>query len=74
MHHDVGLLDALLVKGLGGLLHVLDALAKRVLRQRPQPSTQHVAAQELHMHNIAAYAVYGCWLAGHRDPQELSAT
>ena len=31
----------------------------------------HMAAQGLHMHHIAACAVYGCWLAGHRDPQEL---
>ncbi len=27
----------------------------------------HMAAQGLQMQHIAAYAVYGCWLAGHRD-------
>ena len=29
----------------------------------------HMAAQGLQMHHIAVYAVYGCWLAGHRDPR-----
>ena len=28
----------------------------------------HIATQRLQMHNIAVYAAYGCWLAGHRDP------
>ena len=27
----------------------------------------HMAAQGLQMHHIAVHAVYGCWLAGHKD-------
>ena len=48
--------------------HLLLLLAAQGLHMGAQGL--HIAAQGLQMHHIAVHAVYGCWLAGHKDHRD----